>query len=154
MTEKLASAAEQLRAVDAGASAGTGIGRSGRVHDAIYGSAVGALVAAMLAVVVFIYPTRELWLIVPSTVLYGVGIGVASAVYRIRRPGTSRVTAKRYRVSFLITISLYAIGVVLSVLSVLSVIGVGLVLWFWIPYIVATALPMVIASNLGMPRER
>jgi peptidoglycan/LPS O-acetylase OafA/YrhL len=148
MTKDLARAAEQLRAVNAGASAGTDIGRSGHVHDAIYGSAVGALIAAMLAVVVFIYPTREPWLIGPSTVLYGVGIGVAAAIYRMRRRGTSRVTAMRYRVSFLVTMSLYAIGVVLGV------VGLALPLWFWVPYIVATALPMVIASNLGMPRER
>jgi hypothetical protein len=67
----------------------------------------------MLAVVVFVYPTHVPWLIGPSTVLYGVGIGV-----------------------------------------VLSVLGLALSIWFWVPYIVVTSLPMVIASNLAMPRDR
>jgi peptidoglycan/LPS O-acetylase OafA/YrhL len=147
MNNDTSTAAEQLRAVDAGATAGNEIGRAGRTHDALYGSAVGVLIAAMLAVVVFVYPTHAPWLIGPSTLLYGVGIGVVGAVYRMRRNGTSRVTAQRYKVGFLSTISLYAIGVVLSVLSV------SLPLWFWIPYIVATALPMLIASNLRPARE-
>ncbi len=148
MNEKTSSAAEQLRAVDAGSSAGIDIGRAGQVHDALYGTAVGVLIAGMLAVVVFVYPTHAPWLIGPSTVLYGVGIGVVAAIYRMRRKGTSRITAQRYRIGFLVTISLYAIGVVLSVLEL------TLPIWFWIPYIVATALPMVIASNLGAPRDR
>ena len=99
----------------------------------------------MLAVVVYVYPTRQPWLVVPSTVLYGVGIGVAAAIYRQRRNGTSRITGQRYRVGFLITISLYGIGVVLSVL------GLGLSGWFWIPYIVGTALPLAVASSLRLP---
>jgi peptidoglycan/LPS O-acetylase OafA/YrhL len=148
MNENTSSAAEQLRAVDAGSSVGIDIGRAAKVHDALYGTAVGVLIAGMLAVVVFVYPTRAPWLIGPSTVLYGVGIGVVGAIYRMRRRGTSRITAQRYRIGFFVTISLYAIGVVLSVLSLL------LPVWFWIPYIVATALPMVIASNLGAPRDR
>jgi len=148
MNENTSSAAEQLRAVDAGSSAGIDIGRASKVHDALYGTAVGVLIAGMLAVVVFVYPTRAPWLVGPSTVLYGVGIGVVGGIYRLRRKGTSRITAQRYRVGFLLTMSLYAIGVVLSVL------GLALPLWFWIPYIVATALPMAIASNLGAPRDR
>ena len=74
MNDNTSSAAEQLSAVDAGSTAGIGIGRASRVHDALYGTAVGLLIAAMLAVVVFIYPTADVWLIGPSTVLYGVGI--------------------------------------------------------------------------------
>jgi peptidoglycan/LPS O-acetylase OafA/YrhL len=147
MNNDTSTAAEQLRAVDAGATAGNEIGRAGRTHDALYGSAVGVLIAAMLAVVVFVYPTHDFWLIGPSTVLYGVGIGVVGAIYRMRRNGTSRITAQRYKIGFFSTISLYAIGVVLSVLSV------SLPPWFWIPYIVATALPMLIASNLRPARE-
>jgi peptidoglycan/LPS O-acetylase OafA/YrhL len=148
MNESTSSAAEQLNAIDAGAAAGIQIGRAGKVHDALYGTAIGILVAAMLAVVIFVYPTGVPWLIGPSTVLYGVGIGVVGAIYRMRRNGTSRITAGRYRVSFLITICLYAVGIVLSVLNW------NLPTWFWIPYIVATALPMAIASNLAAPRER
>jgi peptidoglycan/LPS O-acetylase OafA/YrhL len=148
MNEKTSSAAEQLRAVDAGSSAGIDIGRAGRVHDALYGTAVGVLIAGMLAVVVFVYPTHAPWLIGPSTVLYGVGIGVAAAIYRLRRRGTSRITAQRYRIGFLVTISLYAVGVILSVLEL------TLPIWFWVPYVVVTALPMVIAPNLGVPRDR
>ena len=148
MNENTATAAEQLHAIDAGSSAGDEIGRAGRTHDALYGSGVGLLIAAMLAVVVFVYPTKSPWLIGPSTVLYGVGIGVVGAVYRMRRNGTSRIAARRYRIGFLTTIGLYAIGVVLSVL------GLGLPLWFWIPLIVATALPLVIASNLPASRDR
>jgi peptidoglycan/LPS O-acetylase OafA/YrhL len=148
MNENTSSAAEQLSAVDAGSTVGIGIGRASRVHDALYGTAVGALIAAMLAVVVFIYPTGELWLIGPSTVLYGVGIGVVGAIYRMRRAGTSRITAHRYRVGFFVTISLYAAGVVLSVIRL------QLPVWFWVPFIVATALPMVIASNLPISHDR
>jgi peptidoglycan/LPS O-acetylase OafA/YrhL len=148
MNENTSSAAEQLRAVDAGSSVGIDIGRAGKLHDALYGTAVGVLIAGMLAVVVFVYPTGAPWLIGPSTVLYGVGIGVVGAIYRLRRKGTSRITAQRYRIGFFVTIFLYAIGVVLSVLGLL------LPVWFWIPYIIATALPMVIASNLGAPRDR
>jgi peptidoglycan/LPS O-acetylase OafA/YrhL len=148
MSENTSSPAEQLRAVQAGDSAGIDIGRAGRVHDRLYGSAVGVLIAAMLAVVVFIYPTGDLWLVGPSTVLYGVGIGVVGAIYRMRRRGTSRITALRYRVGFFVTISLYAIGVVTSVLRL------ELPVAFWLSYIVATALPMVIASNLGVRRDR
>jgi peptidoglycan/LPS O-acetylase OafA/YrhL len=148
MNENTSSAAEQLRAVDAGSNVGIDIGRAGKPHDALYGTAVGVLIAGMLAVVVFVYPTGAPWLIGPSTVLYGVGIGVVGAIYRMRRKGTSRITAQRYRIGFFVTIFLYAIGVVLSVLSL------SLPAWFWIPYIVATALPMVIASILGTPRDR
>jgi peptidoglycan/LPS O-acetylase OafA/YrhL len=145
MNENTRSAAEQLRAVETGSSAGLEIGRAGRVHDSLYGVAVGVLVAAMLAVVVYVYPTRQPWLIGPSTVLYGVGIGVAAGIYRQRRKGTSRVTGRRYRIGFLITIVLYGIGVALTVL------GLALPNWFWIPYIAATALPLVIASSLRVP---
>jgi peptidoglycan/LPS O-acetylase OafA/YrhL len=148
MTDKTSNAADQLRAIHAGSKAGIDIGRSSRPHDALYGTVVGVLIAAMLAVVVFVYPTGVVWLIGPSTVLYGVGIGVIGAVYRMRRKGTSRITAARYRVGFFTTISLYAIGVVLSVL------GIGLPLAFWLIYIVATACPLVITSNLVVPRER
>ena len=148
MKDNTSTAAEQLSAVDAGATAGNEIGRAGRTHDALYGSAVGVLIAAMLAVVVFIYPTHDVWFIGPSTVLYGVGIGVVGAVYRMRRNGTSRITAQRYKVGFFSTISLYAIGVVLSVLTL------SLPIWFWIPYIVATALPLAMSSTLRPSRER
>lgn len=118
------------------------------MHDALYGSAVGILIAAMLAVVVFVYPTAQPWLIGPSTVAYGVGIGVVGAIYRMRRRGTSRITARRYRVGFLFTIALYALGVILSVSEL------QLPFWFWLSLVVLTALPMVIASNLGESRER
>jgi hypothetical protein len=148
MNENTSTAAEQLSAIDAGSMAGIGIGRASRVHDALYGSAVALLIAAMLAVVVFIYPTGDLWLIGPSTVVYGVGIGVVGAIYRMRRAGTSRITAYRYRLGFFVTISLYAVGVVLSVVRL------ELPLWFWLPYIVATALPLVIASNLPVSHDR
>jgi peptidoglycan/LPS O-acetylase OafA/YrhL len=148
MNENTSTAAEQLNAVDAGSTAGIEIGRASRISDALYGSAVGVLIAAMLAVVVFIYPTGHPWLIAPSTVLYGIGIGVVGAVYRMRRAGTSRITAYRYRVGFLVTISLYAVGVVVSVL------WRELPLWLWLPYIVATALPLVIASNLPVSHDR
>jgi peptidoglycan/LPS O-acetylase OafA/YrhL len=148
MNDHTGTAAEQLRAVNDGSAAGNEIGRAGRTHDALFGSAVGVLIAAMLAVVVFVYPTKQLWLIGPSTVLYGVGIGVVGAIYRMRRNGTSRITARRYKIGFFTTISLYAIGVVLSVL------GLALPLWVWIPYIVVTALPMVLTSTLGRHRER
>jgi hypothetical protein len=148
MNENTSSAAEQLRAVQAGDTVGIDIGRASRVHDALYGTAVGILIAAMLAVVVFIYPTEDLWLIGPSTGLYGVGIGVVGAIYRMRRAGTSRITAYRYRAGFFITIGLYAVGVVLSVLRL------DLPLWFWLPYIIATALPLVIASNLPASHVR
>jgi peptidoglycan/LPS O-acetylase OafA/YrhL len=148
MNENTSSPAEQLRAVRAGTIAGSDIGRASRVHDRLYGSAVGVLIAAMLAVVVFVYPTEDVWLIGPSTVVYGVGIGVVGAIYRMRRKGTSRITARRYRVGFLVTISLYAVGVVLSVVRL------ELPLIFWLPFIVATALPLVVASNLGATRER
>jgi peptidoglycan/LPS O-acetylase OafA/YrhL len=146
VNDETSTAAEQLRAIDVGSSAGNEIGRAGQTHDALYGSAVGVLIAAMLAVVVFIYPTHAPWLIVPSTLLYGVGIGVVGAIYRMRRNGTSRLTAQRYTVGFFFSISLYAIGVVLSVL------GLGLTLWFWLPYLVATALPLVISSTVGRIR--
>lgn len=149
MNENSSTAAEQLRAVEMGSAAGTQIGRAGRVHDSIYGASIGALIAAMLAVVVYIYPTRQPWLIVPSTVLYGVGIGVAAAIYRQRRNGTSRITGRRYRLAFLITISLYGIGVVLSVFG--PALGLVLPTWFWVAYIVATALPLIIASSLRVP---
>jgi peptidoglycan/LPS O-acetylase OafA/YrhL len=148
MNETTGNAAEQLSAVRTGDSAGVEIGRAGRLHDALYGTAVGVLIAAMLAVVVFVYPTAQLWLIGPSTVVYGVAIGVLGAVYRMRRNGTSRITALRYRVGFFTSIGLYAIGVVLSV------IGLELPLWFWLPYLVATALPLVITSTLGTARDR
>ena len=138
-------AVEQLRAVESGSSAGIEIGRAGHAHDRMYGIAIGVLIAAMLAVVVYIYPTKQPWLIVPSTVLYGVGIGVAAAIYRQRRNGTSRVTGHRYRIGFLVTISFYAVGVVLSVLDL------GLPGWAWVPYIIVTALPLVIASSLRVP---
>jgi peptidoglycan/LPS O-acetylase OafA/YrhL len=148
MDETTSSAAEQLSAVHTGESAGTAIGGANRTHDALYGAAVGVLVATMLAIVVFVYPTSEPWLIGPSTVIYGVGIGVIGAIYRMRGRGTSRITAQRYRVGFLLTMSFYGIGVLLAV------IGLGLPLWFWIGYILATAVPMTIASMPGVPRER
>jgi len=148
MNENTSTATEQLSAIDAGSIAGMGIGRASRVHDALYGSAVAALIAAMLAVVVFIYPTGDLWLIGPSTVVYGVGVGVVGAIYRMRRAGTSRITAYRYRLGFFVTISLYAVGVVLSVIRLEPP------LWFWLSYIVATALPLVIASNLPVSHDR
>ena len=145
MTESTSTAAEQLRAIGAGSTAGIEIGRAGRMHDSLYGIAVGVLVAGMLAVVVYVYPTQQPWVIGPSTILYGIGIGAIGVIYRQRRKGTSRVTARRYRTGFLITISLYSIGVGLSVLSL------ALADWFWIPYIGATALPLVIASILPVP---
>ena len=79
-----------------------------------------------------------------NDVLYG--IAVAVAIYRIRRKATGRITAQRYRVGFLFTISLYGIGVALSVTT-----GPALPLWFWLPYIVATVLPMIISSSLRVP---
>jgi peptidoglycan/LPS O-acetylase OafA/YrhL len=152
MNKNASAAAEQLRAVDAGSTAGNEIGRAGKTHDALYGTTIGVLIAAMLAVVVFVYPTHALWLVGPSTVLYGVGVGVLGAVYRMRRKGTSRITAQRYRVGFFSTMALYVIGVALSV--VLDARSAALPPWFWLPYVVVTALPMVIASTLGVPRER
>ncbi len=148
MDENLDRAVEQLRAIDAGSSAGLDIGRASRTHDALYGAAVGVLIAAMLAVVVFIFPAKQAWLIGPSTVLYGVGIGVIAAIYRMHRRSTSRLTARRYRAGFFTTISMYAVGVVLSLF------GPGLPLWFWLPYVVATALPLVITSTPSAPRDR
>ncbi len=141
-------AAQQLRAIQTGDSAGREIGRAGRLHDSLYGAAVGVFVEAMVAALVFIFPTSQPWLVGPSTVVFGVGVGVAAAIYRMHRTATSRGTARRYRIGFLATMSLYAIG------AVLRVVEVALPLWFWIPLIVSTAVPITIASVLGASRDR
>jgi hypothetical protein len=146
MSDEPSSLAEQMRAVRAGSNVGVAIGRDGRAPDSIFGATLGILMAGMLAVVVFAFPAHPPWLVGPLTVLYGVGAGVASAIYRQRMSRTSRITGLRYRVGFSVTALLYGVGVVVTLL------GLPIPTWLWIAYIIATALPMLIASSLRPPR--
>ncbi|HEY1530422.1 MAG TPA: hypothetical protein VGF80_06365 [Galbitalea sp.] len=148
MMDSADSAADQLRAIDAGTSAGERIGLRNRPHDVLFGIVAGTVLGAMLAVVVFVFPAHTPWLTGPSSLVFGLAVGLLGTAYRVRRSGTSRITAVRYRAGFFPGILIYAAGVVVVLLDI------PLPVPLWIAWVVATALPMIIASSLPVSRER
>ena len=135
---------DQLRAADIGGGGGAEISRSAEWVGGAYAIAIGLLIAAFLLVVVYVYPTRIPWLIISVTITFFAGITIAIIWYQRQRRASSRGWTKRYSVGFALTIMFYAVGNALAGSIDLREI------WFWLPYAVLTALPVVIG---GMPRR-
>lgn len=134
---------DQLQAAAFGGSRGSDISRSARRLSAFFTAILGASVALFLLAVVYVYPTHILWLIITVTALYGAGIVGACIWFQRARRASSRGWARRYSVGFALTMALYAAGVAVTVSTDWRT------AWFWVPYAVITATPVVVA---GMTR--
>ncbi|MHB1172372.1 MAG: hypothetical protein ACYCZY_07720 [Lacisediminihabitans sp.] len=133
-------ARDQLDAAASGSRDGEVISRSAERMGGAYASIIGVLIGAFLLGVVYVFPTRIPWLVVLVTLAYGGGLGVASLWYIRRRRATGRGWARRYRIGFVVSIVLYAVGIAVSVSTESHDPR------FWIPYAVATALPLIAAG--------
>ena len=131
---------DQLRAAELGGGGGAGISRSADRIGGVYGIAIGLLVAAFLLVVIYVYPARILWLSVSVTIAFSAGIIIAIILYQRLRRASSRGWTRRYSTGVALTMMFYAVGNALA----------GSIdpreFWFWLPYAVLTALPVVIGS--------
>jgi hypothetical protein len=102
---------------------------------------VGLLIAAFLLVVVYLYPTHILWLEIPVTVAISAALIASCLWYRNERRASSPGWAKTYARSFTLSMTLYVVGVALS--ASLSQDA----FWFWLPYAVLTALPLLLQGK-------
>ncbi|MEO7123185.1 MAG: hypothetical protein ABI400_08740 [Lacisediminihabitans sp.] len=133
---------DQLQAAAFGGSRGSDISRSARRLSAFFTAILGVSVALFLLAVVYVYPTHSLWLIIAVTVLYGAGIASACIWFQRARRASSRGWARRYGVGFALTMALYAAGVAFTVSTDWRT------AWFWLPYAIITATPVVVAGMM------
>lgn len=133
-------ARDQLDAAASGSRDGEVLSRTAERMGGAYASIIGVLIGAFLLGVVYVFPTRIPWLVILVIIAYGGGIGVAASWYRRGRRATGRGWARRYRIGFMVSIVLYAVGIGVSVATESHD------PWFWIPYAVATALPLIVAG--------
>ncbi len=131
---------DQLLVAQSALSAGDRISHGAELRGAIFRAAIGVLIAAMLAVVVYVYPAHVAWLTVVSTLLFGVAIGLAIVLYRRGRIASSRGSTRGYVIASAGSLGLYVVGVLLSASE--AVTGSG----FWIPYILLTAFPLCLSG--------
>lgn len=134
------SAREQLRAAAFGGSAGAVISQTAGQTARAFTSAIGILIAAFLLVVVYVYPTRNPWLIVITTAAYGIGTAAAIFWFQRRRQASTHGWNIRYLVGLALSMTFYCAGVIVSGRVDLHT------PWFWLPYAVVTALPLVVAG--------
>jgi hypothetical protein len=132
--------AQLLAAAEHGSGAGETLASRAAVSDAAFAITLGVLVASFLLAVEFIFPSGNLVLIFASVVAYGLGVLCVVLWNQRRRRATRRGWAKRYAVGFTMTMSLYAVGVALSVADEPSS------LVFWLVYAAITAAPLAIAA--------
>lgn len=131
---------DQLQAAAFGGGRGSDISRSARRLSGFFTAILGASVALFLLAVVYVYPSHVLWLIITVTALYAAGIGSACIWFQRARRASSRGWTRRYTVGIALTMSLYAIGVALTVGTDWRT------AWFWVPYALLTAAPVVVAG--------
>lgn len=134
---------DQLRAAELGGGRGSTISHSARRVAGFFTAILGASIALFLLAVVYVYPTRVPWLVITVTMLYAAGIGSACIWFQRARRASSRGWARRYSVGFTLTMSLYAIGVALSVATDWRT------AWFWVPYALLTATPVIVAGVMS-----
>lgn len=135
-----ASVEEQLQAADFGGGRGSDLSRSARRVSGFFTAVLGASIALFLLAVVYVYPTHLLWLVITVTVLYGLGIVSACVWFQRARRASNPGWSRRYSAGLALTMAFYAIGVALSVATDWRT------PWFWLPYAVVTATPVVLAG--------
>ena len=133
---------EQLSAAEQGGSGGARISRSADRFGGRYAAIMAFLVAAYLLVVVYVYPRNIAWLDITVTAAFVACTVGASLWHGRRRRASSRGWAKRYRVAFALSAGLYGLGIALAEMTDTRA------LWFWLPYSLLTALPLVVAGLL------
>lgn len=133
----------QLQAAALGGGRGSDISRSARRLSGFFTAILGASIALFLLAVVYVYPTRVLWLVIAATALYAIGIGSACIWFQRARRASSRGWSRRYAVGFALTMALYAAGVAFTVSTDWRT------PWFWVSYALLTATPVIVA---GMAR--
>jgi hypothetical protein len=141
VTDEFSGWQDQLNAAAAGGGSGSGVSRKAHRLGSFYAGAVGLLIAAFLLVVVYLYPTHILWLEIPVTVAISAALIASCLWYRNERRASSPGWAKTYARSFTLSMTLYVVGVALS--ASLSQDA----FWFWLPYAVLTALPLLLQGK-------
>jgi phosphatidylglycerophosphate synthase len=131
---------EQLQAAEAGGHGGARLSRSAARFGGRYALMVGALVALYLLVVVYVYPQRNTWWDVVTTVSFVACMVGTVRWHERRRQASSRGWSKRYAVTFALTLGLYGAGVALLGMTD------NRAWWLWLPYAVVTALPLATAG--------
>jgi hypothetical protein len=131
---------DQLRAAELGGGRGSDISRSARRQSGFYTAMLGASVALFLLAVVYVYPTHVPWLVVTVTMLYAAGIGSACIWFARAKRASNRGWTKRYTQGLALTMSMYALGVALTVSTDLRT------AWFWVPFALLTAAPVIVAG--------
>ena len=135
-------AALQISSATHAGGAGNALGSSAHRTASTFTTAIGLLVGSFLLVVVYVYPSRMLWLTLSVTAAYGVGITVASVWFQRARRAAERGWGRRYTVGVLTTMAFYTVGVMIAGVPELQTPA------FWVPYAIATAVPVVIAGLL------
>ncbi|MCA0215795.1 MAG: hypothetical protein LCH43_00400 [Actinobacteria bacterium] len=134
-----------LAAAAEGAEAGTAIAHRARVASGAFAITVGVLIALFLLGTIYVYPLGQITASVAITVAYGVLLVAAALLYRWGRPGATPGWRQQYAKGFVITIVLYAVGISVSTSTQSTTPAL------WVPWAVATALPLVI---VGLRPER
>lgn len=135
-----------LGAAETGDRAGASVSRSTVGLERVFAAVIGVCVSLFLLSVVYLYPLGNQGLTVAVTVLYGAGITVAIVAFARLRRGASAGWNRRYVVGFISTMVLYVGGVVIFSLTALTIPVL------WVPYAIATALPVIVASLVGTRR--
>ncbi|MGM0930576.1 MAG: hypothetical protein ACQEXN_12820 [Actinomycetota bacterium] len=128
---------EQLRAAQAGGIGGARLARSADLAGGRYAAVMASLIGLYLLVVVYVYPQNVLWLDITATAVFVVGMVGTCVSYSLRRRASGRGWSKRYSLGFALSVLLFGLGMVLLELTDVRE------AWLWIPYDVATGLPLL-----------
>ncbi|MEO8094145.1 MAG: hypothetical protein ABI632_04335 [Pseudolysinimonas sp.] len=135
-----------LGAAQSGAEAGSSVSRSTAGAERAFAVAVGVCISLFLLSVVYLYPLGNAVLTVAVTLLYAAGLAAAIVVFARLRRGASAGWNRRYMIGFLATMVLYTGGVLIFSTTALT----SPVLW--VPYAIATAVPVILASMITSRR--
>ncbi|MGO4384893.1 hypothetical protein [Specibacter sp. RAF43] len=134
---------EQLQAARTGGIGGARLARSADLAGGRYAAAMATFVALYLLVVVYVYPQDILWLDLAATAAFGVGVVGTCVTYGRWRSASGLGWSRRYAVGFAFSALLFGLGMVLLDLTETRD------AWLWIPYAMATGLPLMAGASAG-----
>lgn len=135
---------EQLRAARTGGIGGARLARSADLAGGRYAAAMATFVALYLLVVAYIYPQDILWLDLAATAVFAAGMVGTCVTYGRRRRASGLGWSRRYSVGFALSALLFGLGLVLLDLTDTRD------AWLWIPYALATGLPLMVTASDGL----
>ena len=136
------SSEELISAAALGANSGQHMARTAAANERAFAIGLAVLIASLLLAIEFVFPARNLALMVGAVAVYGIGVLTLVLWYQRRRKASRPRWSKRYGAGFALTMAFYAVGVAIGIADQPDSLA------FWIAYATFTAAPLVIAALL------